>query len=95
MGSDNPSGLFTRIQVATRYLDILSTDHQIQLQKSAAMKPLDSLIIYTGLSDRKARSYMNVPTQLPGHIRYFFFRCQLIVDAHFTFLVRRFWHVAT
>ena len=57
--SDNPSGLFTRIQVATRYLDILSTDPQIQLQKSAAMKPLDSLIIYTGQSDRKARSSMN------------------------------------
>ena len=57
--SDNPSGLFTRIQLATQYLDLLSTDLQIQLQKSAAMKPLDSLIIYTGLSDRKARSYMN------------------------------------
>ena len=42
--SDNPSGLFTRIQLATQYLDLLSTDPQIQLQKSAAMKPLDSFI---------------------------------------------------
>ena len=59
MSSDNPSGLFTRIQLATQYLDLLSTDLQIQLQKSSTMKPLDSLIIYTGQSGRKVRSSMN------------------------------------